>query len=1234
MRYRDLVQFDPIETVIQLQEADHKDEALHLVRTYAISDRMADRLTDLVVPQLRFDQPADNKGLLVVGNYGTGKSHLMSVISAVAEHQELAAELTHPQVAEAAQGAIAGEFQVLRLEIGATRMALRDIIFGHIEQLLAERSIEYRFPSMEEVSGSKVPLIEMMHHFDQQYPGQGFLLVVDELLDYLRSRREQELMLDLNFLREVGEACRRSRFRFIGGVQESLFDSPRFQFVADAVRRVQARFEQVRITRTDVAYVVAERLLHKTADQRAWIHRYLEGFASLYPEMAERLDEFVRLFPVHPTYLDVFERITLVEKREVLRTLSRTISRRLDEEVPEDRPGLISYDDYWQFLQQDPALRSIPEVREVIDKSQVLEERVEAAYTRPAYRPLALRIIHALSVLRLSTGDIYAPLGVTPQELRNGLCLHVQLPEPDPDFLLGTVEAALKEIVRTVSGQFISHNPENDQYYLDLKKDIDYDALIAEKARGLSDEQLDRYYFEALKRVMECTDSTYVPGYRIWAHEVSWPEHRVTRPGYLFFGAPNERSTAQPPRDFYLYFIQPFDPPPFEDGQRADEVFFRLAGLDEEFVQKLKDFAGAQEMAGISSGQHRQIYLQKADEALPELQRWLRQNMPLAMHVTYQGTSRPLAEWAQEAPRTRSELSVRELVNAIASTCLAPHFEDKYSEYPIFRGLRDDVTEANRERMAQEAIRWLAGTRTQAGAAILNGLELLEDEQIHPRQSRYAKSILAKLENLQPGGVVNRSELLVTPFAGFDVEHDPQFRLEPEWTVVVLLALVYAGEVVLQLPGQRIDAGNLAEAPRLSMEVLTDFRFIERPRELPLAAWVAVFEVLELSPGLIRNRDRHDVAIETLQRQIEAETERVVRALETLRQGILLWQEPVLSVAQQSSVSEELTTYKEFLEMLRVFDTPGRLRNLRTDEAAIREQGERRRLLRAIERLIETVMALQPLTVYLREVATLLSSDEGLVERIEETKRSHLERLREAEGWGDAQLRRSFQSDMETLKGDCVERYVALHKRARLDQVEDERKKGILRDPRLKRLQVLSRVNLLPHERLTELTGQLSHLIACWRLIPGDLKQQAVCPYCDYEPTDEELTANAGAELDRIDDALDGLLTKWIDMLLSELRQDETATNIQLLDAEKQVLVETFLSKAQLPDSISDSFVTAVNDALQGLERLKIPFEELLLALAGDGTPCPPAVFEQRFQQFIAQQMAGRDPNRVRISLE
>src|SRR5947209_8014696 len=93
MKYGDLIQFDPIESVVQLRTANQEEHARTLVSTYVISDTMAEKLTGLVFPQLQFETPADNKGLFVVGNYGTGKSHLMSVISAVAEHGELASAL-------------------------------------------------------------------------------------------------------------------------------------------------------------------------------------------------------------------------------------------------------------------------------------------------------------------------------------------------------------------------------------------------------------------------------------------------------------------------------------------------------------------------------------------------------------------------------------------------------------------------------------------------------------------------------------------------------------------------------------------------------------------------------------------------------------------------------------------------------------------------------------------------------------------------------------------------------------------------------------------------------------------------------------------------------------------------------------------------------------------------------------------------------------------------------------
>jgi len=207
MKYGDLIQFDPIETVIQLRDADKMSEARQLVSTYVISEEMAEKLTTIVFPQLQFEKPADNKGILVVGNYGTGKSHLMSVISAIAEHASLTTALGNPKVADSA-ASIAGKFKVIRTEIGATTMSLRDILVAELEEHLADLGISYTFPDANQLTNNKRAFQEMMVAFHEHYPDHGLLLFVDELLDYLRSRRDQELILDLNFLREVGEVSK------------------------------------------------------------------------------------------------------------------------------------------------------------------------------------------------------------------------------------------------------------------------------------------------------------------------------------------------------------------------------------------------------------------------------------------------------------------------------------------------------------------------------------------------------------------------------------------------------------------------------------------------------------------------------------------------------------------------------------------------------------------------------------------------------------------------------------------------------------------------------------------------------------------------------------------------------------------------------------------------------------------------------------------------------------------
>ena len=184
MFYKDLIQYEPIESLVQLKDASNTQKAANLVSTYVISEEMSDRISNLIIPQLQFDSPTDNKGLLIVGNYGTGKSHLLSVISAICGDATLIEYLTDAQVKEKAE-IIAGRFKVvIRTELGATTMPLRDILVRELEESLKKDGIAYTYPPMDKSYSIKKDLEDMMQAFHEVYPDDGLILVVDELLDY------------------------------------------------------------------------------------------------------------------------------------------------------------------------------------------------------------------------------------------------------------------------------------------------------------------------------------------------------------------------------------------------------------------------------------------------------------------------------------------------------------------------------------------------------------------------------------------------------------------------------------------------------------------------------------------------------------------------------------------------------------------------------------------------------------------------------------------------------------------------------------------------------------------------------------------------------------------------------------------------------------------------------------------------------------------------------------------
>lgn len=1237
MKYGDLIQFDPIESVVQLRDADKSSAAHTLVNTYVISEEMAERLTQLVISQMQFDQPLDNKGLLVVGNYGTGKSHLMSVLSSLAADASLLEGLNHAGVRGAASQ-IAGRFKVIRSEIGATTMSLRDILVAELEEHLEKLGVEYVFPEAGTITSHKRAFEDMMAKFGEVFPEHGLLLVVDELLDYLRTRKDQELILDLNFLREVGEVCKDLRFRFMAGVQEAIFDSPRFAFVADSIRRVKDRFEQILIARNDVKFVVAERLLKKTTEQQARIRDYLMPFAKYYGGLNERMDEFVRLFPVHPDYIDTFERVTVVEKREVLKTLSMGMKGILGKDVPQDEPGLIAFDSYWNTLKQNASFRAIPEIRAVIDCSQVLESRIENAITRKHYKPMALRLIHALSVHRLTTGDIYAPMGASAEELRDRLCLFdpliAELGSDEPDKDLQThVETVLREIHKTVSGQFISFNADNRQFYLDLKKTDDFDALIDKRAESLGQAQLDRFYYEALKRVMECQDATYVTGYKIWQHELVWQEHKAARTGYLFFGAPNERSTAVPQRDFYLYFIQPGDPPRFKDDKAGDEVFFRLKGTDEDFQTALKSYAAALDLAATSSGHAKATYESKANGFLKNLVQWLQKNMTTVFEVTYQGRTKSMTEWAKGK-------SIRDLVNTIAGVCLAPNFENQAPDYPFFSVL---ITGNNRAQAAQDVLRAIAGSsRTKQAIAVLDALELLDGEKIAPYKSKYAKFILDAVESKEHGQVTNRSELIQDDH-GLEYMNPGGSRLEPEWVSVLVAALVYSGDIVLAIPGRKFDATGLQQLAATDMDELVRFKHLEQPQEWNLPALKSLFELLGMTPGMAQLVTQgKDEPVQNLQQAVGKIVKRIVMTQQTLREGLPFWGLDLLAGTDLASQASGLDEAKSFFESLQAYSSPGRLKNFRYSAPEVLAHKKTVKALDDLDALRQFIMDHSPTASWLSTAEAVLPADHDWVDRMKTTRQDVLDALKQADLTELASQSQSIGAKLQKLKKDYTVAYIGLHTKARLGVNDDKRKAGLLGDQRLQTLLKLAGIDLMPRQQLTDYQNRLAGLKSCFALTEQNLDASPICPHCEFRPvveigvsgSDNAQLGNAAAILNALDDELDRMLENWIKALLANLEDPITQANMDLLKIDDREPLEAFIKSKELPVPLDSNFVHALKEVLSGLVKVTVKAQELQLALQVTDGPATPAEMKKRFEEYIDRLTRGKDPANVRIVME
>jgi len=310
--------------------------------------------------------------------------------------------------------------------------------------------------------------------------------------------------------------------------------------------------------------------------------------------------------------------------------------------------------------------------------------------------------------------------------------------------------------------------------------------------------------------------------------------------------------------------------------------------------------------------------------------------------------------------------------------------------------------------------------------------------------------------------------------------------------------------------------------------------------------------------------------------------------------------------------------------------------------------------LAEIKSLEELVADLGSTASYLSTAEAVLPTGHEWIDKMKAARDEVLAQIGDPAKRSAAAFRQQTQRKLGDLKKAYLLAYLSMHAKARLGVNEDKRKAQLMGDERLKILQKLSTIDLMPRQHLSDFQNRLAGLRSCFALTEQELEASPVCPHCGFRPAAEAVTdhgsgvtgqgsrletrdsglINAAAVLQQLDEQLDKMLAEWTAALISNLEDPTTKGNLSLLKPEPRKLVDGFIKKRALPDDLNQDFIHALQEVLSGLIKVSVKIADLRDALLSGGSPATPAEMRKRFEEYLDGLTKGKEPGKVRIVLE
>lgn len=1227
MKYRDIIQFEPINEVVKFSRLDEEDYRKSLVRNFVFSKDYEKTIIPRICENLDYTQVYrpfqkdrskgfETFGLQIVGNYGTGKSHLMSLVSLIAENPDYLSLVSNVN-AKSALEAIAGKYKIVRFELG-NNQELWDIICYQVDKKLKEYGVEYSITADTSLDQYAVKLAKMMAHFESKFPDKGLIIIIDEMLSYLKGRSEPgKLNRDLAVLQALGQYSDHSKFRMMFGVQEMIYNAPEFQFAAEMLQKVNDRYIDITITKQDVQFVVQHRLLKKTDAQKEQIRGHLNKFTEYFTDLHSNFENYVELYPVNPSYFDNFSQIKIGKaQREVLKTLTQKFQAILDDEVPANAPGLICYDSYWDDLKSSD-MQTDPDIRKITEVMSTVHQKIDENFTgiRIKKVSLAKRIANACAI-KILQDSLLKQNGISAENLVDDLC-YLDSTCINREMLLDVISTTAKQIITATQGQYFEKSETNQEYHLRIEGGVNYEQKVKDFAVQMSDSIKDAHFFNFLVEYLPIEQEQYRREFKIFKHKIDWKSHKTMLDGYIFMGNPAERSTTHPEQKFYIYFMPIFNKASMQHGDEPDSIYVKLDKVSEEMKELLGWWAAAEALIkGVDSSQkgfYVQLKKSYAEKLMPIFEKEFREKT----EIVYQGQIQNIT------PGMMVGGSKEQIISNIASTLLEDYFCAKLPNYPKFTLLQQPLTSDNLANMLKGARQKIANPliANRNSEAILAGLGLLQENQLSISNSIYANSIKNQLEAKGNGQVLNRDEIIYQFWESDYRSKD--FDIDAAFEFLVLGAMVSLGEIEIDYPGgKNINATNIKDIIDVTPDYAYSFSHVKRPRGMNVPAVKTLF--LGITGKDMSSQLQNPEAYAQLVTAAKALASKVITIDNKIKNGLKIDGQEVLSSYDAATMSAKFVVLAGLCDKIQAYNTPARMRNLPWSAEQLQT------VFAAIPMITDAENALSFQKEFRDKISYLNQAKQYIVD--EEFKKEIDDAIgkvaTKAQSIGNDSIINAYKAELDALAERYADWYISEYDRLHINEFELNKKSMILRSDQN------SVCNAAYGEDFITVKSQYiewERKMSMLTIKQSYVNKQTVLniPYQNFNPLNF-----IGEQLPKLDDLkneLDEIYTA-IDKSLHEILSDQNllANAADALDDNEKKLVEKFKDQQTTSGNVV-KIISIINKLHKGINKIEITEQDIRDVL---NRPMTPEDAIKALTQLIKSRSFGANSDITRIILK